>query len=77
MRRVKFKKWISACYINYPNDYRTLVEGTGCFEKDFLNDGIFHQWGLAIEDSSSYSIALVELNDGTIIEVLPNNLKFV
>ena len=80
MRKVKFNKWISKIEegTGFVPRYK---EGTNCWEKEFPNDGIFHQWASAYEESSegfgNYTVALVELSDGTITEVLPSNIKFV
>lgn len=66
MRKVKFKKWESA---------------VGGFEKEFINDGIFHQWANNYTESEegfgNYTVGLIELPDGTISEVLPTNIKFI
>jgi hypothetical protein len=78
MRKVMIKKWIPC------KRETTLVqceEGTNCFEKEFETPGLFHQWASAYEESSegfgNYTVALVELNDGTIEEVLPKHVQFV
>ncbi len=75
MRKVKFNKYIPRVY-----EGSKAKEGTGCWEKDFPNDGLFHQWGNAYEESEynfgNYTVALIELQDGTITEVLPRNIKF-
>ena len=81
MRKVKFNKWIQAVW----PDKSILVcsfaiEGTNCWEKNFPNDGIFHQWANAYTEFESgavnYTVALIELADGTISEVLPSNIQF-
>ncbi len=50
------------------------------FEKNFPNDGLFHKWAGAYEEFESgagnYTIALVELEDGLVEKVLPQNIKF-
>lgn len=57
------------------------IPGTNCWEKCFPNEGLFHQWGNAYEEGNenfgNYTVALVEIEDGTIVEVLPGNIKFV
>jgi hypothetical protein len=82
MRKVLFKKWIPREIEKagiYPFD-RTL-KGTACWEEGFLHEGIFHQWASAYEEFESgagnYTIALIELPDGTMEEVLPTNIKFI
>jgi len=76
MRRVKFKKFIKAVIVDH-----ICKKGTNCWEKDFTHKGKFHEWGEDYEEFEScagnYSIALVELEDGTIEKVLPENVKFI
>jgi hypothetical protein len=78
MRKVIFKKWIPA---RYEAGKSKPVDGTNCWEENFLNVGVFHQWANAYEESSegfgNYTVALVEVPDGTIVEVLPSNIKFI
>jgi len=51
------------------------------FYSDYIHPAIFHQWGLAVIESinsiNSYSIALVEMGDGTILKVYPEHIKFI
>lgn len=46
-----------------------------------FNFGYFHTWGIEFEqigiEVANYSIALVELEDGRIVKVLPENLLFI
>jgi hypothetical protein len=90
MRKVKFKKWIPAIetpeYIEYKKEHRcgfkgrTNVEGTGCWS-DFIYEGIFHQWANACTESNdgfgNYTVALIEIADGTIEQINPEHLKFI
>ncbi len=43
--------------------------------------GYFHKWGCSFEEfetgAGNYSVALVELPSGKIVEVLPNDLEFL
>lgn len=43
--------------------------------------GIFHLWGCSFEEfengPGNYSVAIVELEDGTIREFLPTEVKFI
>lgn len=79
MRKVLFKKWIPQKY-DESNGYKPIPD-TGKWEDDYKNEGLFHQWANAYEEYDgivgNYTIALVELIDGTIVEVSPSNLKFV
>lgn len=81
MRKVSFKEWIPTEWIQ--KDGRNIseqVKGTGCWSKDYTGTGLFHQWANACEEYSNgagnYTVALVELEDGTIKEVLPFHVKF-
>jgi hypothetical protein len=82
MRKVLFKRWIEP---KYPQSNKKLtfydrLEGTGIWS-DFIHKGIFHQWANAYEEfetgAGNYTVGLVEVKDGTIESVLPNNLKFI
>lgn len=71
-----FKKWIK--------EERVLgmppIEGTGCFEKEFVNEGMFHAWASDChegENFGNYTVALVETKGGLIEMVLPFNIKFL
>lgn len=80
LRKVMFKKWIAREEIG-EGALRRQKEGTNCWEPDFTNGGIFHQWASAYEEFESgagnYTVALVELPNGEIKEVLPSNIKFM
>lgn len=64
LRKVKFKILLGHAY-----------------EKDFNHNGLFHQWANNYEEFESgagnYTVALVELSDGTIKEVVPKHIKFI
>lgn len=80
LRKVIFNKWIPR--VDEKTELGTKAkEGTNCWEKDFPNAGLFHQFGCSYEEFESgagnFTVAIVELTDGTIEEVLPINLKFV
>lgn len=80
LRKVMFKKWIAKEETG-EGAFKRQKEGTNCWQKDFENAGLFHQWASAYEESSegfgNYTVAIVELPDGTIEQVLPSNLKFI
>ncbi|MGQ6213340.1 hypothetical protein ACUNE0_11650 [Serratia sp. IR-2025] len=46
-----------------------------------VSSGLFHQWGCCFEEfetgAGNYSVAIVELEDGTIREFLPTEVKFI
>jgi hypothetical protein len=80
MRKVKFNKWIPR--VDEPTHLGSRAkEGTACWENGFPNEGLFHQWANAYEESTAgfgnFTVALVEIEDGTIVQVLPMNIKFV
>lgn len=64
--------------------FREFVRKTdtaGPYWTDYTGVGLFHCWGMSYEEfredpAIMYSVALVELPDGTIAEVLPTNIKF-
>ena len=80
MKKVIFNNWIPIERKKEGNIQAT-VKGTGCFETGFKNEGLFHAWSLDYEDLEfgvgNYAIALVELPDGTIEKVQPEQLKFI
>jgi len=78
MRKVLFRKWI-------PREMEPVIinktkVGTGCWS-EFIHEGYFHQWGTTYEEMGSnvavYSIAIIEIQSGTIEEVRPTDVKFV
>lgn len=81
MRKVLYKKWITRVSNGLPYPGERAVEGTNCWETDFIHEGVFHQWAFAFEDSpngfGNYTVALIENPDGIIEEVLPSNVKFI
>lgn len=79
MRTVKFKKWIPTQYFQEEGKgFKERVKGTGKFEDEFIHEGKFHQWATNYEEGvGNFTVALIELEDGTIEEVTPNNLKFI
>ena len=83
MRKVKFKKWIPVERESMPECEACTqqVKGTGCFEKGFSNEGLFHQWVVAYEEfetgAGNYTIAIVETPSGDIVEVIPSNIIFI
>lgn len=82
LRKVLFKKFIPAEYPERDNNYhpRKPLPGTNCMS-DFIHEGLFHQWANSYEESSAgfgnFTVALIELADGTIHEAIPSLVKFV
>ncbi len=78
MRKVLIKEWVP---IEHDKETKRQIPGTGTWSKDFTGEGLFHQWAAAYEESSAgfgnYTVALVEMPDGTIREIYPVNVKFV
>lgn len=77
MRKVLFKKWVP----RQLDGSCKIIPNTGCFEDDYTIEGVFHQWGVGYEHFDigigNYSVAIVELHDGTMAEVYPQNIKFI
>lgn len=80
MRKVLFKKWIPAEYIKYLSN-SSLVKGTNQLDNDFIHKGLFHCWGCEWEEFETNvgnnTVGIIELEDGTIETVIPQNIKFV
>ena len=72
MRSVTFNNWIPVEY-----ELGNRVPGIGEWEKGFPNYGAFLGWGIACEEFNAgignYTVALVELHDGTVKEMLLSN----
>lgn len=81
MRKVFFKKWIPEERIKITESSWRTKEGTMKWEDDFTHEGVFHQWASAYEEfetgAGNYTVALVELENGEMVEVLPTNIKFI
>lgn len=80
-RKVTFKKFIPVQWDERKlGEYRTKVPGTQCWT-DFIYFGYFHEWASRCEESEqgygNSTVALVEMSDGTIEEVMPSALKFI
>ena len=60
------------CHIRY---YKFIQ---GAKEHYYEADGKFHQWGQeAWEESFTYTVGIVELEDGSIVTTEPRNIKFI
>ena len=66
---IKFKKWIKK------------EDAEGYYYTDYIYDGKFHIWGTNVaetrESVASYTMAIVELPDGKIELIAPDNIKFI
>jgi len=80
MRKVKFKKWIPIEQTEDEKGNKIRVPHTGCWETGFSLTGLFHQWGLGMEDTgenvASYTIGLIEDKNGVIHEMIPTHIVF-
>lgn len=78
MRKVLFKKWNTG--FNSVENGMTVMK-PGFWDAEFIHEGLFHQWGVAYEEfdtgAGNYSIAIIELSNGSIVEALPSNVKFI
>ena len=81
MRKVKFNRFIPIDYEDITTSFRKQIKGTGMFETEFKHEAVFHQWGTEWEEFESgpamSTVALVELSDGTIEKVIPEQIKFI
>lgn len=80
MKKVLFKRWIPIAY-ETSDAFSKMIKGTGCLESDYTHEGIFHRWGLDFAETNggtgSYSVAIIEMPDGTIELILPQYIKFI
>ncbi len=83
-REVVFKKWVEREAVEIKDDSgkvtgHTTKPGTSCYDAEFIHKGLFHQWASACvegENFGNYTVAIVELPNGEVVEVLPSNIKF-
>lgn len=64
-RNVEFNKWIP----------RTETKNGG-YTTDYPYAGIFLDWGLDSDEGASYTVALVEMADGSVKLVIPTRMRF-
>ena len=82
MRKCLIRLWVPAQYYRDENGHQCgpVLPGTRCYT-DFDTPGLFHAWGLTIAETetsvASYSIGLVEMEDGTMKEVNISDIKFI
>ena len=50
---------------------------SGHWEEDFGNHGIFSKWLIKCIGGGFLLVGIIEQHDGTIVEVLPNKIKFL
>jgi len=69
MRKVKFNKYVKVPFQNgHKNEW----------QKDFPNEGLFHQWGLSsTDDICTDTVAIIEMADGSIETVFPTHMQFI
>ena len=46
-------------------------------ESCYNKEGLFHQWGILSKEGLMYSVAIIELPNGTIVTKNPWEIKFV
>ena len=46
-------------------------------QSGYNKEGLFHQWGLLSKEGLMYSVAIIELANGTIVTKNPWEIKFV
>jgi len=82
MRKVTFKKWVQPQYLkNELTKRNEKVIGTGCFEPEYSNIGLFHTWASDYdecdENFGNFTVGIIELPDGTVTTVRPENIRFM
>lgn len=77
MRKVKFKVWIPIAWTTSGEK----VPGTNCWSETHTESGVFHEWSQTYTEfetgTGNQTMAVVEKENGEVVEVLPFNLKFV
>jgi hypothetical protein len=69
------KRKVKVVERTYPQGYRSpaVIKDVG--------EGIFHVWGVNYEEFESgtgnYSVAIVEMQDGSVVEALPQDVIFI
>ncbi|WP_423731644.1 hypothetical protein [Hafnia paralvei] len=50
-------------------------------KREVMVTGLFHQWGVNYEEfetgAGNYTVGIIELDDGTVEALLPNQIKFI
>ena len=46
-------------------------------QSGYNKEGLFHQWGTLWSEGAMYSVAIIEMPDGTIVTKNPWEIKFV
>jgi len=72
-------KKVDARVVNYRRcSGKYFVRGQGFIE---FKLGYFHKWGVDSEEvdagALNYTIGIVELSDGSVVTVIPENIKFI
>ena len=82
MRKVMIKAWVPCEQVRIP--YTTVLStkpGTGCWEEGYSIEGKFHEWGSKFEEfdtgPGNYTVGIIELQSGQIVETEPSAIKFV
>lgn len=78
MRSIRFNKYVQTEWEQLEgNTHKTRIVGTGAYQKDFPNEGLFHCWGVAANgEGGTDSIAIIEMRDGTIESPHLKDIKF-
>lgn len=82
MRKISFKQWIKAEYETPEDESKKIKKpGTGVYTDEFLGEGLFHGFvAETLEGSNGFgntTMALIELEDGTITKSWPEHVKFI
>ncbi len=87
MRKIKIKKYVPIQFEEgKPQMELYRIKGTGCMSKEFTKDANFLAFGVSYEHINSgngtsmiaqFTVAIIELPDGTIKEEYIYNIKFI
>ena len=76
-RKVLFKAWIPVEYSKEEGSRGNRIPGTAKFEDDYSSPGKFLTWGLDIDDTASFTVAIIELPSGEVVKSDPTRIKFI
>lgn len=81
IRKVAFNQFVPHQYRLDPMGKHAVVPGTGKWQSDFPNTGLFHQWANDYEEfehgPGNFTVAIIELSDGSIVTIPPQHVKFL
>lgn len=60
---------------------RKILYKTSYSDLEYTNSGLFHEWGNQLvetnEQVTNYTVGIVEIDDGSIVLIAPELIKFI